>query len=66
MGTLPGGTIFRNVGGAGTLGNDRLTGELSQVLRIVMFEDELPPANMANPPVEENAMVLAGALKGWV
>src|SRR4029077_12411040 len=57
MGTLPGGTIFKNRGGPGraeVIG--RLTAELSQVLRMVRFEAEFPPASKANDPVELKAI----------
>src|ERR1019366_6202061 len=65
MGALPGGTILRNVGVAGSPVIDK-TDELSQVLRTVIFEAESPPATKANAPVEENAMALAGAVRGKV
>ena len=65
MGALPGGTILRNVGVAGSPVIDKLAGELSQVLRTSMFEVELPPAMKTNAPLEENAIASAGAVNGY-
>jgi len=44
----------------------RIAGRLLQVLRTVIFDVALPPAIKAKAPVEENAMTLAGAVRGMV
>ena len=70
MGALPGGTIFRKMGVAGRPVIEKgappevVAGKLSQVLRTLMLEVELPPAMKANAPVDENAIASAGAVSG--
>src|SRR5271169_1865430 len=60
MGTLPAGTMVRNIGGPGR-GAGRLTAELSHVLRMARVVEELPPESKANEPVEEKTIEAAGA-----
>src|ERR1035438_5170589 len=76
MGALPGGTIFRNKAVAGRPVIDKVPppgvepAELSHVLRMSMFEVELPPARKVKVPEEENAIASAGGgggggFRGW-